>query len=180
MEKDITTEETLNVARRIRQFDIIPEFSFVIGNPRDPERDTRETLQFIRTIKRINPKSEIIMYHYTPVPQRTAMYGNIDGQIAFPTTPDEWATKRWMDFTLRIDPNTPWLARKTKNLIDNFEVVVSSRWPTVQDIRAPRWSRALLKTLSAWRYSAKIYAYPKELRWAHQFINLRKPKAESL
>jgi anaerobic magnesium-protoporphyrin IX monomethyl ester cyclase len=180
MEKDITTEETLNVARRIRQFDIIPEFSFVIGNPRDPERDTRETLQFIRTIKRLNPKSEIIMYHYTPVPQRTAMYGNIDGQIAFPTTPDEWATKRWMDFTLRIDPNTPWLARKTKNLIDNFEVVVTSRWPTVQDIRAPRWSRALLKALSAWRYSAKIYAYPKELRWAHQFINLRKPKAESL
>jgi len=180
MDKDITTEETLNVAQRIRQFDIIPEFSFVIGNPRDPERDTRETLQFIRTIKRINPKSEIIMYHYTPVPQRTAMYGNIDGQIAFPTTPDEWATKRWMDFTLRIDPNTPWLARKTKNLIDDFEVVVSSRWPTVQDIRAPRWSRALLKTLSAWRYSAKIYAHPKELRWAHQFINLRKPKAESL
>ena len=180
MEKDITTEETLNLAKRIRQFDIIPEFSFVIGNPRDPERDTRETLGFIRTIKRINPKSEIIMYHYTPVPQRTAMYGNIDGQIAFPTTPDEWATKRWMDYTLRINPNTPWLARKTKDLIDNFETVVSSRWPTVQDIRAPRWSRALLKTLSAWRYSARIYAYPKELRWAHQFINLRKPKAESL
>jgi anaerobic magnesium-protoporphyrin IX monomethyl ester cyclase len=108
------------------------------------------------------------------------MYGNIDGQIEFPTTPDEWASKRWMDYTLRINPNTPWLTRKTKDLIDNFETVVSSRWPTVQDIRAPRWSRALLKTLSAWRYSARIYAYPKELRWAHQFINLRKPKAESL
>ena len=100
--------------KRIRHFDIIPEFSFVIGNPRDPERDTRETLGFIRTLKRINPKSEIIMYHYTPVPQRTEMYGKIDGQIAFPTTPDEWATKKWMDFTLRIDTQTPWLARKTK------------------------------------------------------------------
>src|SRR5277367_3509527 len=110
---------------------------------------------------------EIIMYHYTPVPQRTAMYGDIDGQIAFPTTPDEWATKRWMDFTLRIDPNTPWLKRKTKNLIDNFELVVSSRWPTVQDIRAPRWSRAILKSLSAWRYAFRLYAFPQELRWAH-------------
>ncbi len=180
MQKDITTAETLDLARRIRQFDIIPEFSFVIGNPRDPERDTRETLQFIRTIKRINPKSEIIMYHYTPVPQRTAMYGNIDGQIAFPATPEEWATKRWMDFTLRIDPNTPWLKRKTKKLIDNFETVISSRWPTVQDIRAPRWSRALLKTLSSWRYALRFYTFPQELRWAHQWINLRKPKAESL
>jgi radical SAM superfamily enzyme YgiQ (UPF0313 family) len=180
MHKDITTEQTVTVAKRIRQFGIIPEFSFVIGNPRDPERDTSETLAFIRKLKQINPKSEIIIYHYTPVPQRTAMYGNIDGQVSFPTSLDEWATKRWMDFTLRIDPNTPWLRRRTKNLIDNFETVISSRWPTVQDIRAPRWSRALLKTLSFWRYAARVYAHPKELQWAQQFITLRKPKQESL
>jgi anaerobic magnesium-protoporphyrin IX monomethyl ester cyclase len=180
MQKDITTEQTLAVAQRIRQFGIIPEFSFVIGNPRDPERDTRETLQFIRRIKQINRESEIIIYHYTPVPQRTSMYGNVDNQVTFPTTPDEWATRRWMDFTLRINPNTPWLKRKTKNLIDNFETVINSRWPTVQDIRAPRWSRGLLKSLSAWRYAARIYAFPKELRWAQQFISLRKPKQESL
>jgi anaerobic magnesium-protoporphyrin IX monomethyl ester cyclase len=180
MQKDITTEQTLAVAQRIRQFGIIPEFSFVIGNPRDPERDTRETLHFIRKIKQINRQSEIIIYHYTPVPQRTAMYGNVDGQVSFPTTPEEWATKRWMNFTLRIDPNTPWLKRKTKKLIDNFEVVINARWPTVQDIRAPRWSRALLKALSSWRYAARIYAFPKELRWAQQFITLRKPKQESL
>lgn len=180
MHKDITTEQTLAVAERIRQFGIIPEFSFVIGNPRDPERDAQETLQFIRKIKSVNRQAEIIIYHYTPVPQRTAMYGNVDGQLQFPTTPEEWATKRWMDFTLRIDPNTPWLKRKTKSLIDDFETVISSRWPTVQDIRAPRWSRPLLKTLSAWRYAARIYACPKELRLAQQFIALRKPKQESL
>jgi anaerobic magnesium-protoporphyrin IX monomethyl ester cyclase len=180
MQKDITTGQTLELARRIGQFGIIPEFSFVVGNPKDPERDTRETLQFIRKIKRLNRCSEIIMYHYTPVPQRTAMYGDIDGKISFPTTPEEWATKRWMDFTLRIDPNTPWLKRKTKKLIDNFELVISSRWPTVQDIRAPRWARLLLKALSSWRYLLRIYSAPRELRWAHQFISLRKPKEESL
>lgn len=180
MRKQITTEETLALAGRIREFGIIPEFSFVIGNPRDPERDTRETLAFIRTIKRINSNSEIIVYHYTPVPQRDSMYGQVDKQISFPNTPEEWAIKRWMDFTLRIDPNTPWLKRKTKKLIDNFEVVIGARWPTVQDIRAPKWGRALLRTLSAWRYAARVYAFPQELRWAHRLIDLRKPKAESL
>ena len=180
MQKDITTEQTLTVASRIKQFGIIPEFSFVIGNPRDPERDTRETLRFVRKLKRINRQCEIIIYHYTPVPQRTAMYGNVDNQISFPTSPEEWATKRWLDFTLRTDTRTPWLKRKTKRLIDNFEIVVNSRWPTVQDIRAPRWSRALLKTLSSWRYAARIYAYPQELRWAQRFITLHKPKEESL
>lgn len=180
MQKGITTEQTLQVASRMRRFGIIPEFSFVIGNPRDPELDTQETLRFIRRIKRLNSDSEIIIYHYTPVPQRGAMYGDVDGQVAFPNTPEEWATKKWMDFTLRIDPNSPWLKRKTKRLIDNFELVVSSRWPTVQDVRAPKWARTFLKTLSAWRYWLKIYGFPQELRWAHQLVALRKPKRESL
>lgn len=180
MQKQITAEQTLALASRIRQFDIIPEFSFVIGNPKDPEGDTRETLEFIRKIKRLNPASEIIIYHYTPVPQRETMYGEIDGDIDFPNTPEEWATKRWMDFALRIDPNTPWLKRNTKKLIDNFELVVGSRWPTVQDIRAPQWSRTLLKALSSWRYASQVYAAPFELRLAQEFISLRRPKRESL
>lgn len=180
MQKGITTEQTLTMARRTREFRIIPEFSFVVGNPNDPERDTRETLRFIRRIKRINPDSEIIVQHYTPTPQRGAMYGDVDGKISFPDTPAEWASKKWMDFTLRIDTSAPWMKRKTKKLIDNFEIVIGSRWPTVQDICAPRWSRALLKALSAWRYALRIYRFPFELQWANQFIQLRKPKRESL
>jgi anaerobic magnesium-protoporphyrin IX monomethyl ester cyclase len=180
MQKGITTEETVTMARRTREFGIIPEFSFVIGNPRDPELDTKETVSFIRKLKRINPSSEIIMQHYTPVPQKGAMYGNIDDKITFPDSPAEWATKQWMDFTLRIDTNAPWLKHKTKRLIDNFEIVVASRWPTVQDIRAPKWSRTLLKMLSSWRYTFRLYRWPIELHWANAFIQLRKPKRESL
>lgn len=180
MKKGITTGQTLDVAERMRRVGIVPEFSFVIGNPRDPERDTRECLQFIRKIKRLNPQSEIIMYHYTPVPQRGRMYGDVEGKIQFPTTPEEWATDRWLNFTLRIDPATPWLTRRTKALIDNFELVVASRWPTVQDIRLPRWGRRVLKVLSSWRYRFGLYRFPRELKWAQRIIELRKPKFESL
>jgi len=180
MQKGITTEQTAIMARRTREVDIIPEFSFVIGNPRDPERDTRETVQFIRKLKQLNPDSEIIMQHYTPTPQPGTMYGEIDGKISFPDSPAGWASKEWMDFTLRIDTHAPWLKLETKQLIDNFETVVASRWPTVQDIRAPRWGRILLQTLSAWRYTLRVYRFPFELRWAQQYIDLRKPKRESL
>lgn len=180
MQKGITTEETLVMARRTREAGIIPEFSFVVGNPKDPERDTRETLAFIRKIKRINPDAEIIIQHYTPTPQRGAMYGDVDDKISFPASPAEWASKEWMDFTLRVDTRAPWMKQETKRLIDNFETVVASRWPTVQDIRAPRWGRYLLQTMSAWRYAAGIYNAPYELLWAQRFIDLRKPKRESL
>ena len=181
MQKGITTEQTLTMAHRAREFGIIPEFSFVLGSPSDPEGDTRETLRFIRKIKRINPDSEIIIHHYTPTPQPgSSMYGGVDGKMPFPDNPTDWASKRWMEFTQRIDTHAPWLKRKTKRLIDNFEIVIASRWPTIQDLEAPVWSRMLLKTLATWRYAMHFYRFPLELRVADKFIQLRKPKKVGL
>ena len=137
MNKDLRAEDTLELASRIRRFGIIPEFSVIFGNPKDPEGDTRECIVFIRQLKRLNPDAEIIVEHYTPVPQRARMYGDVEDQMHFPTTPDEWATDQWQRFATQKDPQTPWLRPTTKQLIDNFELVVSSRWPTVQDIRLP-------------------------------------------
>ena len=81
---------------------------------------------------------------------------------------------------IRTEPNTPWLPRQVKRRIDGFELVVNCRWPTIQDIHLPRWGRLVLKSLSAWRYGLGVYAYPFELEWAQQFMNLRKPRFESL
>lgn len=180
MNKQLTTAQTLELAARIRRFGIIPEFSFVVGNPADPRRDTDETIRFIRRIKRINPESEIIIYPYTPVPQRRRMYGNVDGQIEFPGTPDEWATPEWQDFAVRRNPKSPWLRRPTRQRIDDFRTVVACRWPTVQDLRLPGWARRSLRMLSAWRYLLRFYAWPYELRLLQRLIDLHRPEIESL
>ncbi len=180
MNKRITTAQTLELAERIRKFDIIPEFSFVVGNPATPEQDTRETIEFVRRIKRVNPRAEIIVQHYTPTPHPDGMYGGIDGQIEFPNTPDEWASERWYNYTIRNDPRLPWLPASIKRRIDNFELVVNSRWPTVQDIHLPTWGRLLLSSLSSWRYALGIYDMPFELELAQKLVALRKPRWESL
>lgn len=180
MNKHLTADQTLELAARIRRFGIIPEFSFVVGSPRNPEEDTRDTIRFIRKIKRLNPDAEIIVQHYIPTPHPDGMYGLTDAQIQFPSTPDEWATERWLNFTIRQDPRLPWLPAHVKRRIDNFELVVASRWPTAQDIHLPNWSRILLQTLSSWRYALGFYDAPVELQWAQKFVALRKPRWESL
>jgi anaerobic magnesium-protoporphyrin IX monomethyl ester cyclase len=180
MNKDLRAEDTLALATRIRRFDIIPEFSIIFGNPKDPEGDTRDCIKFIRHLKSLNPDSEIVVEHYTPVPQRAQMYGGVENEFQFPETPDEWATDRWQRFATQKDPRTPWLRPRTKQLIDNFELVVSSRWPTAQDIRLPGWGRWALKALSSWRYRLGVYSAPLELKWIQRVIDLRKPKAQSL
>ena len=70
MQKGITAEQILEVAARTREYGIIPEFSFVFGDPDEPEREIDNTLAFIRKLKTINPAMELITYFYTPTPQR--------------------------------------------------------------------------------------------------------------
>ncbi len=180
MNKRLTANQTLELAARIREHGIVPEFSFVFGDPGNPEKDTRETIRFIRKIKRLNPDAEIIVQHYIPTPNPDGMFGGIDGRVIFPSTPDEWATDRWFNFTVREDPRLPWLPRRTKRRIDDFELVINCRWPTIQDVHLPRWGRSLLKTLSSWRYSLGLYDFPLELAWAQRLVSLRKPRWESL
>jgi anaerobic magnesium-protoporphyrin IX monomethyl ester cyclase len=179
MGKQLRSEQTLELAARIRQFGIVPEFSFVVGNPQDPEGDTRQTIEFIRKIKKLNPDSEIIVQHYIPVPHPDGSYGGGE-KVKFPDTLEEWSTERWLNFVIRTVPNTPWLPEQVKRRIDGFELVVNCRWPTIQDIHLPRWGRLVLKTLSSWRYGLGVYDYPFELEWAQQFMHLRKPRFESL
>ena len=180
MKKSLTSDQTLALADRLRRFGITPEFSFVVGNPADPEGDARDTIAFVRRIKKLNPDAEIILQHYSPTPQRERMYGGVEDRVEFPATLEEWTTQPWLDFVNKTDPRVPWTTNRIKRRIDNFELVVSSRWPTAQDIMLPGWGRSLLRGLSGWRYRLGVYGFPFELRFAQRMVQLRKPQFESL
>jgi anaerobic magnesium-protoporphyrin IX monomethyl ester cyclase len=180
MKKDITAEQSLELAARIAKFDIVPEFSLIFGDPKDSEADFEETVAFARRVKRINPDVEIVVQTYCPVPQRRGeMYGQLDN-FEFPSTPDEWATERWFRFAMRKDPDLTWLTPELRRKIRGFETVMNARWPTVQDWRLPRWARVMLKGLGSWRYAAGAFENPVELRWAQKLVRLREPRLESL
>jgi hypothetical protein len=56
---------------RLKKFDIIPEYSFVLGTPAPTPEEVEAQIDFeigfIKKIKRINPGTEIILYTYSPV-----------------------------------------------------------------------------------------------------------------
>jgi tRNA A37 methylthiotransferase MiaB len=118
MNKQLRTEQTLELAARIRQFDIIPEFSFVVGNPKDPERDTTECLSFIRTIKKINPASEIIIYPTLRFHARGCTGTRRPDRIS--ATPDEWTTERWQNLRYERIRRNPWAKPSTLRRLDDL------------------------------------------------------------
>ena len=55
MRKGSRVDHTLEVAARCRENGVIPEFSFVLGGPDDPEGEIEKTLSFIRRLKQLHP-----------------------------------------------------------------------------------------------------------------------------
>lgn len=168
---------TLELARRMRDYGIVPEFSFVLGCPPDPLKDVATNFEFIRRIKRINPSTEIVLYTYTPVPLDGSLYAEARRLgFAFPETLEQWATPEWQQLSMRRGDGIPWLDGGVRRRVRNFERVINAYYPTVTDARLTPLRRAALKAASAWRYALKWYDAPYELRALHRLIQYQRPE----
>ena len=172
-----STEKTLEIAQKMKYYGIVPEFSFVLGNPPDPEADTQNTIDFIRKAKQINPDIEVILYTYTPVPLAGELYEQAKARgFRFPETLEEWISPDWQEFLQRRSANIPWVEDPVRNKIRNFERVLNAYYPTSTDPKLNgRW-RWALRAASAWRYHLRMYDHPVELRALHKFLAYQRPE----
>ena len=188
--KGTRPDQTLEVAELCRRNGVIPELSFMVAPPVNTEEETEHTFEFIRELKRINPASEIIVYIYTPLPEsakhekergkRASMpLLDLNGEpMVFPSTPEEWTQKRWVDYACHAD--APWVSDKLRKHIHDFVTVLRCRYPTVQDLRSPRWAKRSLSAMASWRYRHRHYSSPWELNLANRLVKLRLPQVSSL
>jgi radical SAM superfamily enzyme YgiQ (UPF0313 family) len=174
----LTADKTLELAAKARQFDIVPEFSFILGNPPDSRRDVERGIEFIRKVKAVNPAVEIILYRYDPVPLAGEMWqGALDSGFEFPKTLDEWVDPRWERVQLRRSADIPWFSKDDRRLMRDFETVMNAYYPTSTDRRLRSWVwYGLLKLLSGWRYRLRFYRWPFELEALQNLIRYQRPE----
>jgi radical SAM superfamily enzyme YgiQ (UPF0313 family) len=171
-------------ASRMAKFDIIPEYSFVLGTPADdPDQVMKqidEDIAFIREIKEINPKTEIIIYIYSPVPtEGSDLYKSVQASgFHFPEHLEDWIGPQWERFDLRKNPLTPWLTTEMVDKIRNFETVLNGYYPTVSDIRLNRFRKKFIQFISGIRYKTSFYQYPYEIKLLHRLWKYRQPEIQ--
>lgn len=179
-----TAAEIRSFAARMAKFDIIPEYSFVLGTPGDtPEQVMKQIDQdiaFIKEIKTINPRTEIIIYVYSPVPtEGSDMYTKVLASgFHFPEKLEDWISPQWENFDLRKNPLTPWLTPEMINKIRDFETVLNGYYPTISDVRLSVFKRKVLHTLSSIRYKTGFFRKPYELRALQILWKYRQPEIE--
>ncbi len=175
-----SAQVTLDLAVKMKQYGIIPEYSFVLGNPPEPEKDIEITFDFIRRLKEKNPAVEIVLYSYTPVPMNASgdySYEHArEAGFEFPSSLEEWVEDPWRQFAMRREPKTPWLDENIFRKIRNFERVVNAYYPTTTDLKLTALNKSVLNTLSGWRYHFGFYNYPIELRVLQRLFSYQRPE----
>lgn len=176
-----TPDTVLALAERMGRYGIIPEFSFVLGSPSDRIDDAIDhDLSFIRTVKRVNPDAEIILYVYSPVffDEAEIFRSARAHAFAYPSTLNDWLKPEWRAHDLRKTPVAPWLEQKHLARIRNFERVLNARYPTRSDLKLGRVRRGVLRAIGAWRYAVGFYGFPYEIAAMQRLFRYRQPEIE--
>lgn len=188
--KGTRTDQTLEAVEKCRAHGVVPELSFMLAPPQDPEGETERTFEFIRTIKRLHPATEVMIYVYTPLPQRpdsrntaavrmqSELRDCAGSPVVFPRSADEWAEPHWLGYWCHQD--APWLSARLRHRIVDFTTVLGCRFPTIMDIRASSWGKSALRALASWRYRFRRYDDPWELRVSRKLIRQWDPRVMSL
>ena len=169
---------------RMKNADIIPELSFVLGMPAKTEKEVYDQIlwdiNFIKEIKVINSDAEIIIYLFSPVPtEGSELYKQIlDAGFSFPEHLEDWISPSWENFDLRKNPLTPWLKPYMIDTIKNFETVLNGYYPTVSDFRIRGYKRQILRTISSLRYQTNFYHHPYEIKALQKIWKYRQPEIE--
>jgi anaerobic magnesium-protoporphyrin IX monomethyl ester cyclase len=191
--KGTRSDQTLEAVEVCRRNGVIPELSFMLAPPVDPEGETEKTFRFIRQIKRIHPGTEVMLYIYTPLPpsdhdrdkqhpmklRNAAALRDVHGRpVEFPDSVAGWARPEWVRYWSHRD--APWLTDRLRRRITGFNTVLGCRFPTIMDVRSPPFGKRALRALSAWRYRFERYERPWELDLSKQLVKLHDPRAASL
>jgi anaerobic magnesium-protoporphyrin IX monomethyl ester cyclase len=188
--KGTRSDQTLAAIEQCRSHGVVPELSFMLAPPQDPEGETEKTFEFIRVIKRLHPATEVMIYIYTPLPMRSdnksaqaarmaATLRDMSGNpVLFPRTPDGWAEPHWLGYWCHND--APWLSARLRRRIIDFTTVLGCRFPTIMDIRSSAWGKSSLRALASWRYRFQRYDHPWELRLSRKLIRHWDPRVMSL
>lgn len=172
-------EQTLELVARMRAHDVLPELSFVLGNPPDPVADVADNQAFIRRLKRLHPEAEIVLYLYTPVPLEGDLYEHARARgFAFPDSLEGWISPAWQDFAQRRSGGLPWIGRSLAQRVRDFERVLDAYYPTVTQPELRRGGRLALRAAAAWRWHAQAYGWSYELAALQRALRYRKPEVE--
>jgi radical SAM superfamily enzyme YgiQ (UPF0313 family) len=175
--KDITIEQILHSAEELSHFNIVPNYSFIVGLPDETKGEQIMTVDLARTVYKICPSSLCHFVTYTPYPKTAITDKLIDnGQIKQPKLLRDWlkndvrslyydrfSSKPWHEDKKFID-NVVFYARTAYALYSSGEI----KWKNIVN-RPFRYRGIIFVLLAQRRIESMNFKFPID-KWLFSFM----------
>jgi len=174
IKKDITPEQILHSAKIALKYDIIPQYSFMIGLPGESKSDMMETLKLIDKLVKLSPKIQILgPQAFRPYPGSELYQECIASGWQAPNSLNDWAKAVEDELNYLDIKRFPWV--KHKDFVESMEAYVrfgahsikSAMGSTIKSNKLLKLGFVLLCKL---RWKLKFFWFPFEFKLAKKFV----------
>jgi anaerobic magnesium-protoporphyrin IX monomethyl ester cyclase len=180
-----SVETSIQLLTKLKKFDIIPEYGFVVGLPaKTPQivaEQIDEDLKFIKEIKNKYPDTEIVINFYKPIESDFSDIYKMAQEYGYrpPGTLEEWLDPDREICTFTPVKYYPWFPERSAQKVKNFITVLHAFHPSITDFQLSRFQKFIMKIVSFWRYYLAFYENPYEIKLLQKFwLKYKQPEEE--
>ncbi|MBI4836923.1 MAG: cobalamin B12-binding domain-containing protein [Candidatus Portnoybacteria bacterium] len=175
IQKDITAEEILYSAKQCLKYDIIPQYSFMIGLPEETREDMFMTLDLIDKLVKLSDKVQILgPQAFRPYPGSPLYEECKEAGWREPQSLEEWASLIEDELNYLSVENFPWV--KDNDFVESMEAYVRFGAHSVKSamgssVKARSFLKLGFILLCQLRWRTKFFRWPVEYKLAKRFVS---------
>jgi len=180
MQKGIRREDTIKANLKIKKYDIIPAYSFMIGFPTETFDDIHQTIDLAFKIKKDNPKAQLeAIGIYTPLPGTPLFDVAIKHGFNSPERLEDWIDWEFAEYDLK-GRRIPWFSYSDRKKMGNISYMytISNAVPNLIGSIRNKFLKYLLKIAISpfvrfyrFRVKHKHYVFAPELQFFRYLRN---------
>jgi anaerobic magnesium-protoporphyrin IX monomethyl ester cyclase len=174
IKKEVTPEEIINSAKACIRYNIIPQYSFMIGLPGESKKDMYMTLNLIDKLIKLSPKVQILgPQAFRPYPGSELYQECIASGWQEPKSLEEWSHLIENELNYLTVQNFPWV--RNKDFVESMEAYVrfgalSIKSALASSVKAQKYIKLAFILLCRLRWKLKFFAWPIEFKLAKKFV----------
>ena len=173
--KGIKPEQIIYSAEQTLKYDIIPQYSFMVGLPGEKRTDIDKTIQIIDQLTKLSPQIQILgPQAFRPYPGSKLYQECLASSWSAPEKLDDWAKAVKDELNFLSPRQFPW-ARKNIDLIESLEAYVRFGAHTIKSalgstVRANKILKLPFVLICQLRWKLKFFKWPIEFKIARKVI----------
>jgi len=174
IKKDISPEDIINSAKMSLKYDIIPQYSFMIGLPGETKSDMMATLKLIDKLVNLSDKIQILgPQAFRPYPGSPLYEECLEAGWKAPKSLEEWSHLIENELNYLTVKNFPWV--KDKEFVESMEAYVrfgahSIKSAMGSSVKVQKILKLGFVLLCKLRWKLKFFFWPIEFKLAKKFV----------